>query len=109
MELTVTGFLYEAKEIETLQNGKQFKRIVIKQPSRVNQFGEKVGEENYFEVTIFGIDKINNFFENAPEKSIQEGIAKLTMICYVNGSRREYEGKTYHNIQLTYKAVKWII
>ena len=109
MELTLTGFLHEATQIETLPNGKQFKRIIIKQPPRINQFGEKIGEENFYEVTIFGIDKIQQFFEGSPSKAIEQGLAKLTCTCYVNGNRREYEGKKYHNIQLTYKSVKWII
>lgn len=109
MELTVTGLLYSASKVETLQNGKEFKRIVIKQPSRVNQFGEKVGEENYFEITIFGKDKIEEAFKNCDKNAAELGIAKLTAICYVNGSKREWQDKTYFNVQLTYKAIKWII
>jgi len=109
MEITITGLLHTANTIETLPNGKEFKRIVIKQPARVNQFGEKVGEENYYEVTIFGKDKIEEAFKNCDLKTAEAGLAKLTCICYVNGSKREYNDKTYFNVQLTYKAIKWIL
>lgn len=109
MELTITGFLYEAKETETLSNGKPYKRIVIKQPSRVNQFGEVIGQENFYEVTIFGDDKINEAFKGCPAEQAEKGLAKLSCIAYVNGSQREFNGKTFYNIQLTYKAIKWII
>lgn len=109
MELTVTGFLYEAKEVETLDNGKHFKRITIKQPARVNQFGEIVGQENYFEVTIFGADKIEEAFKGFPANQAATNDIKVSCIAYVNGSRREFNGKVFCNIQLTYKAIKWIV
>ena len=109
MELTINGFLYEAKEIETLANGKPFKRIVIKQPARVNQFGEIIGQENFFEITIFGQEKIEEAFKGCPAKEAEKGLAKLSCIAYVNGSQREFNGKMFYNVQLTYKALKWII
>lgn len=107
MELTVTGFIHEAKTNETTSTGKLFKRIVIRVPARVNQFGEKQGEENYFEITIFGEEKISAAFEDCNLELAEKGLAKCSATCYVNGSRRTWEDKTFHNIQLTLKNIKW--
>lgn len=109
MELNVTGFIHEAQTNETSSTGKVFKRIVVRVPARVNQFGEAVGQENFFEITIFGQDKIEAAFENCNLELAEKGLAKCSAVCYVNGSRRNYEGKTFHNIQLTLKSIKWII
>ena len=99
MEVNVTGFIHEAKTNETTSNGKVFKRIVIRVPARVNQFGESVGEENFFEVTIFGQDKIEAAFEDCDLELAEKGLAKCTATCYVNGSRRSYNDRIFYNRQ----------
>jgi len=109
MEVTVTGFIHEAKTNETTSNGKVYKRIVIRTPARVNQFGESVGEENFYEITIFGEDKIAAAFEDCNLELAEKGLAKCKAECYVNGSRRTYDDRIFYNIQLTLKSLKWII
>jgi hypothetical protein len=109
MEFTVTGFIYEARTNETSSTGKLFKRIVIRVPSRVNQFGETQGEENFFEITIFGEDKIEAAFQDCNLELAEKGLAKCSAVCYVNGSKREWNEKTFFNVQLSLKSIKWII
>jgi|688.fasta_scaffold467785_3 hypothetical protein len=108
MEVTVTGFIHEAKTNETTSTGKTFKRIVIRVPARVNQFGESVGEENFYEVTIFGDDKISAAFQDCNLELAEKGLAKCSATCYVNGSRRSFDGRIFYNIQLTLKLLKWL-
>jgi len=109
MELSVTGFIYEAKTNETTSTGKVYKRLVVRAPARVNQFGESVGEENFYEITIFGIEKIEAAFEGCNLELAEKGLAKVKAECYVNGSRRSYDDRIFYNIQLTLKSLKWII
>lgn len=108
MELVLNGFLHESHEAQTLNNGTELKRLIIKVPPRVNQFGEAIGETNYFEVTIFKKEKINEFMEGINAELAMKGLQKLKVACYVNGSERLFNDKKFYNVTLNVKSLQWI-
>lgn len=108
MEVTLNGFLHESHPTEKLTNGTDLKRLIIRIPSRVNQFGEKIGEENFYELVIFKADKIDEILKGINQKAAEQGLQKMKATCFLNGSQRDYNGKKYYNVGLTVKTITWL-
>lgn len=104
MEVTFNALIHEVNAVEESKAGSKFQRIILKVPARINQFGEVVGSDEFFEVIIFKPEKITEFWEGNPTSDTN----KIKITCFVNSTVREYNGKTFYNTQLAYKSRLWI-
>ena len=92
VKFQLRGILASVSMTETTNNGKEFVRCLIVKPGFVNEFGEKKGEDQTYEVTFFG--------EKAGQVTFIEKESKVSLECLLSCKPHEYGGKLYYNPQI---------
>ena len=91
-KITLKGFIANVGEIEEVGANKTFKQsVILKVPGYVDQFGEKKGNDEYWDMVLLGADKIDRFNIQNRHKG-----AKVSCDVYINSNWYENKatGKT---------------
>lgn len=78
IKLTFKAYVEKIDKHRQAKNGNYFRKIVVRQPAFRNQFDEKIGEDNFFELLEFRSD------ERFSDRH-KLARAKVEVTCYVNG------------------------
>lgn len=92
MKVEIKGFVHSVGAVQEFQKF-VMQDVVIRKPAWVNEFGEKVGEDGFYKMTIFNSD-IEKY-----KPVLVEG-ARVQADCYLNGRSRVENGATNYYLQL---------
>jgi single-stranded DNA-binding protein len=105
MQVTLKLLLQDVMpEIVKLENGKKLARCLFTAPAYVDQFGDKKGEDETVEITIFDEKKIEAFIADVEKTTTP----KIEVNCFLNSrSYEDKDGKTRYALNLTLNTYKW--
>lgn len=100
IKLTFKAYVEKVHPHKQAKNGNYFRKIVVRQPAFRNQFDEKIGEDNFFELIEFRNDQ--NFSDRHKLDR-----ARVEVTCYLNG-RENVDGAKglYYTTMLRLKEIK---
>lgn len=104
--VVLRGLIISVSPREKSKDGKtEFVNLHFKQPQPINDFGEPVGKESIFKISVFNknIEKISDHVG----KDFPAGL-KAEIKCYMNGRYEKPEGsdKFFYNIDLNLASIE---
>jgi type VI protein secretion system component Hcp len=102
----IKGYLHilEPEPTKT-NNGQQLQKLVVLEPGYTDSFGDKKGQDQYFEILFFN-EKIKSITPGLYEKVKVGAPIKVEITCFLNGSMKKTDDKTYYNTFLAGTEIK---
>lgn len=106
MIVKLKALVQSVSEKKTTEKGTEYVNILAVVPARINDWGDKQGEDEIYEVNAFGkqialvpSELIGNEVDPA------KGQLKVVLDCFLNSRKTEKEGRTFYNLNLS--LAKW--
>jgi hypothetical protein len=102
MKVTFKAIVTSVSEVRTTDNGTKVASIYAMIPGYTNEFGEKVGKDEVFEIRM--LNKLIETYEkelfgkNFKDEQVKP---KCMFTCYLNSQPNESNGKVWYNLNLT--------
>lgn len=97
--MSTKAIIESISPIETAKSGTKFVNIVIRKPARMNEFGEKIGNDDIFNVQVY-----NNKIEEIPK--LHKG-DKIEIKMSLSGSEHlDQNSKIFYRMSLTEWAIE---
>ena len=109
MKIKLKALVQSVSEKKTTEKNTEYVKILVMVPGYKDDWGDKVGEDEFYEVAAFGkqVDLVPKELignEIDPDK----GQLKVVLDCYLNSRKTETEDKkVFYNLNLS--LAKWEI
>jgi hypothetical protein len=102
----IKGYLHILEPEPTATNNKQqLQKLVVLEPGYIDSFGDKKGQDQYFEILFFN-EKIKQITSSLYAKVAEQKPIKVEITCFLNGSMKKTDDKTYYNTFLSGTEIK---
>lgn len=99
MKIEITARLYKIEPPKQAKNGSSYyQKIVLLKVAPTNDLGEKIGQDQYYEVCGFSKTPV------VTDPSLQKG-DKVKATCYLNGKEEVSNNEIYYTLQLSLKDI----
>lgn len=98
LKVTFKGFIERVEDVSTSKNGKLFRKILIRKPAFVDEFGEQRGKDQYFELYEF-----KNSEQDFEQYHTQD---KAEVTAYVNGYENVGNDGIFYTMMMRLKELK---